>query len=106
MLGVRDASDAIDLHEPPRRRSARTITIDGMREKYPGANDAKERGDCFQHDNDPKAQRVGPNGTAPYTVKGIQRQAILSKLDDDSMQHAASGRDDWARSIDAFWAIS
>jgi hypothetical protein len=77
-----------------------------MREKYPGADNAKERGDCFQHDNNPKAQRLGPNGTPPYTVKGIQRQAILSKSDDDSMQHAASGPDDRVRSIDAFVGIS
>ena len=25
----------------------------------------------IQHDNDPKAQRLGPNGTGPYTVKRI-----------------------------------
>jgi hypothetical protein len=68
---------------------AREISVEGVRQKYSGANDAKERGDCIQHDNDPRAQRVGPNGTAPYTVKGIPGQADVSKFDDDFMQHAA-----------------
>jgi hypothetical protein len=66
-----------------------------VRQKYSGANDAKEGGDCIQHDNDPRAQRLGPNGTAPYTVKGIPGQADVSKFDDDFMQHAASSQDNW-----------
>ena len=64
-----------------------------MRQKYSGADDAKECGDCIQHDNDPRAQRLGPNGKAPYTVKGIPGQADVSEFDDDFMQHAASSQD-------------
>jgi hypothetical protein len=26
-------------------------------DKYPGAHDAEQRGECFQHDNDPCTQR-------------------------------------------------
>jgi hypothetical protein len=32
------------------RGLARQISVESVRQKYSGANDAKERGDCIQHD--------------------------------------------------------
>ena len=54
-----------------RARLTRAVTIDGVGNKNACAHNSQQRGECFQHGGYPKAQRVGPNGTRPYTVKRI-----------------------------------
>jgi hypothetical protein len=39
------------------RPSARPVAVDGVGDEYSGAHDAEERGDCFQHGDNPKTQR-------------------------------------------------
>jgi hypothetical protein len=38
--------------------SARPVAVDGVGDEYTGADDAEERGDCIQHGEDPKSQRI------------------------------------------------
>jgi hypothetical protein len=52
-LDPHDASERSTCTKRRGERSARTITVNGVRQKYAGADNAKERGDCFQHDNNP-----------------------------------------------------
>src|SRR4051795_9992270 len=52
-LDLHDASERSTCTKRRGERSARTITVNGVRQKYAGADNAKERGDCFQHDNNP-----------------------------------------------------
>jgi hypothetical protein len=35
----------------------RPVAVDGVGDEYSGAHDAEERGDCFQHGDNPKTQR-------------------------------------------------
>jgi hypothetical protein len=49
----------------------RPVTVEGVRDENAGADNAEQRGDGFQHGNDPLAQRAGPNRTGQYTVKRI-----------------------------------
>ena len=54
--------------------NARAITVDGVRDEYPGAHDAEERGDCFQHGNHPKAQRPDLTARRPAQSKGFAKE--------------------------------
>jgi hypothetical protein len=38
--------------------SARPVAVDGVGDENTGADDAEERGDCIQHGEDPKSQRI------------------------------------------------
>lgn len=48
---------SLEPSEDAEALDARPITLNGVRDEYAGAHDAEESADCFQHGNDPKAQR-------------------------------------------------
>lgn len=71
-------------------RLARPVTVDGVGNKNAGAHDAEKRGDCFQHGNDPKTQRLDLTARVAAQSKGFG-----SKLDFESvmMFSCNTGRD-------------
>jgi hypothetical protein len=70
-----------------------------VRDEYAGAHDAEERGDCFQHGDDPNNPAAGPNCMQRCTVKGISFDAEFCKAADVLMQQigSADGRLGFAR---------
>ncbi len=51
---------------------ARPVTINGVRDEYAGAHDAEERGYCFQHSDDPIAQRSDLTARGDTQSKGFR----------------------------------
>jgi hypothetical protein len=70
---------AIQSRTSARGRSlkARQVTVHGMSNEYADAHNAEDRSNSFQHGEDPKAQRLRPNGMRRCTVKRIPFEAEL-----------------------------
>src|SRR5947209_1855119 len=58
----------------------RSVAVDRVREKYPGADDAKECGDCFQHENDPSVQRHDLTARLATQSKGFRKASSFRSV--------------------------
>jgi cytochrome c2 len=68
--------------------SARTITVHGVGDKNAGAHDAEECSNCFEHNNDPNAQRPDLTARGPAQSKGFRWGSNFCRGNDDFVQQA------------------
>jgi cytochrome c2 len=74
--------------------SARTITVHGVGDKNAGAHDAEECSNCFEHNNDPNAQRPDLTARGPAQSKGFRWGSNFCRGNDDFVQQAMPWRDE------------